>query len=275
MSGTLYVVATPIGNLDDITFRAVRILREADIIACEDTRQTRKLLDHFGISRPLVSYHDHNERARAAQLLVELESGRSVAVVSDAGTPLIADPGYRIVKEARERGIAVSPIPGPSALPAALSASGLPTDAFVFGGFLAAKSAQRRKELGKWKDAAATLVFYETPHRVCETLRDIAEVLGERAVVIGREITKLHEEFLQGSASELEVELSKRPAVKGEFVVMIDRRSTPTEFALGIEDAVAELTGRGMAKMDAVKQVARERGLSKHDVYQRTERKPG
>jgi 16S rRNA (cytidine1402-2'-O)-methyltransferase len=271
MSGTLYVVATPIGNLDDITFRAVRILREADIIACEDTRQTRKLLDHFEISRPLVSYHDHNERERAAQLLAELENGRSVAVVSDAGTPLIADPGYRIVKEARERGIPVSPIPGPSALPAALSASGLPTDAFVFGGFLAAKSGQRRKELEKWKDAAATLVFYETPHRICETLRDIAEILGERTVVIAREITKLHEEFLRGTPLELEAELSKRPAVKGEFVVMIDRRSAPGEFALGIEDAVAELTSRGVAKMDAVKQVARERGLSKHDVYQRLE----
>jgi 16S rRNA (cytidine1402-2'-O)-methyltransferase len=228
-------------------------------------------LDHFEISRPLVSYHDHNERERAAQLLAELENGRSVAVVSDAGTPLIADPGYRIVKEARERGIPVSPIPGPSALPAALSASGLPTDAFVFGGFLAAKSGQRRKELEKWKDAAATLVFYETPHRICETLRDIAEILGERTVVIAREITKLHEEFLRGTPLELEAELSKRPAVKGEFVVMIDRRSAPGEFALGIEDAVAELTSRGVAKMDAVKQVARERGLSKHDVYQRLE----
>lgn len=273
MSGTLYVVATPIGNLDDITFRAVRILREADLIACEDTRQTRKLLDHLGISRPLVSYHDHNERERAGELIAELEAGRSVAVVSDAGTPLIADPGYRLVHEARERGITVSPIPGPSALPAALSASGLPTDAFVFGGFLPAKSGQRRKELERWKEIAATLVFYETPHRICETLRDIAVVLGERRIVIGREITKIHEEFLRGTSAEIEAELSKRPVVKGEFVVMIDREPSPAEFALTIEEAVAELTGRGVAKMDALKQVARERGLSKHEVYQLVEKK--
>ena len=188
MSGTLYVVATPIGNLDDITVRAARILKEVDVIACEDTRQTRKLLDHLGISRPLVSYHDYNERERADQLLTELDAGRSVAVVSDAGTPLIADPGYRLVHQARERGIPVSPIPGPSALAAALSASGLPTDAFVFGGFLPAKSGQRKKELEKWKQTQATLLFYETPHRVLEALEDIATVLGDRTVVLGRGI---------------------------------------------------------------------------------------
>lgn len=273
MSGTLYVVATPIGNLDDITVRAARILKEVDVIACEDTRQTRKLLDHLGISRPLVSYHDYNERERADQLLTELDAGRSVAVVSDAGTPLIADPGYRLVHQARERGIPVSPIPGPSALAAALSASGLPTDAFVFGGFLPAKSGQRKKELEKWKQTQATLLFYETPHRVLEALEDIATVLGDRTVVLGREITKIHEEFLRGTAAELNVELGKRPSVKGEFVVMIDRQQAPTEFALTVEEAVAELTGRGVAKMDALKQVARERGLSKHDVYQLVEKK--
>lgn len=268
MSGTLYVVATPIGNLDDLTFRAVKILRDADIVACEDTRQTRKLLEDAGIARPLVSYHEHNERERAAELIEDLESGRSVALVSDAGTPLIADPGYRLVHEARARNIAVAPIPGASALAAALSASGLPTDAFVFGGFLAPKSGARRRQLERWKSAPATLVFYETPHRILESLRDIAAVLGGRAVVIARELTKMHEEFLRGTAMEVEAHLAARPAQKGEFVVMIDRETGPAEFPLSVGEAVGELTGKGVPRMDALKQVARERGLSKREVYQ-------
>ena len=190
MSGTLYVVATPIGNLEDITLRALRILREVDRIACEDTRQTRKLLDRHGISKPLVSYHEHNEQARAEELLRELEAGENIALVSDAGTPLIADPGYRLVTQARAAGVTVSPIPGPSALVSALSASGLPTDAFFFGGFLPAKKTQRRKILDEMKASPATLVFFEAPHRVLEALSDIVEVLGPRQVTIGRELTR-------------------------------------------------------------------------------------
>lgn len=271
MSGVLYIVATPIGNLDDMTFRAVATLRAADVIACEDTRQTRKLLDHYGIAKPLLSYHDHNERERAGPLIEELESGRSVALVSDAGTPLIADPGYRLVLEARERGIRVSPIPGASALPAALSASGLATDCFVFAGFLPPKSGQRRKELEHWKNVPATLVFYETPHRVLDALEDIATVLGERTVVIAREITKIHEEFLRGTAVQLREELAGRPAVKGEFVIMIQRPGAPQAFDSTPVEAVRALVAAGFSRMDACKQVARERGLSKREVYQLVE----
>jgi len=266
MSGTLYIVATPIGNLGDMTIRAVEVLREVDIIACEDTRQTRKLLDHFGIVKPLKSYHDHNERERAGALIDELEAGRSVALVSDAGTPLIADPGYRLVHEARQ--IRVSPLPGPSALLAALSASGLPTDSFVFGGFLPQKTGQRRKELELWKNTPATLVFYETPHRVLEALEDIDAVLGSRPVVIGRELSKIHEEFLTGTAKELREQLASRPSVRGEFVIMIERAGIPEEFDVPIEEAVKALVAQGVPKMDALKQVARERGLSKREVYQ-------
>src|SRR5579872_3756488 len=184
MNGTLYIVATPIGNLEDITYRAVRILGEADLIACEDTRQTRKLLDRYGIGKPLISYHEHNEEERSAELIRELQAGRTVALVSDAGTPLIADPGYRLVRKARESGIAVSPIPGPSAMLAALSASGLPTDAFEFHGFFPVKHGARRRLLEEIETSASTQIFYEAPHRILETLQDIVEVLGDRPVVV-------------------------------------------------------------------------------------------
>ena len=192
MAGTLYIVATPIGNLEDITYRAVRVLGEVDRIACEDTRQTRKLLERYGIATPMVSYHEHNERSRSEELLAELRAGKNIALVSDAGTPLISDPGYRLVESAREQGIAVSPVPGPAALVAGLSASGLATDAFVFLGFLPPKQGQRRKILESWKSAGATLVFYEAPHRIVETLQDIQETLGSRTVVVARELTKIH-----------------------------------------------------------------------------------
>ena len=274
MGGTLYIVATPIGHLDDMTFRAVAVLREAAVIACEDTRQTRKLLDHYGIAKPLVSYHDHNERERSERLLAELEAGRSVALVSDAGTPLIADPGYRLVSAARERGIAVSPIPGPSALVAALSASGLPTDHFVFGGFLPAKSGQRRKALEEHAAARATLVFYETPHRILDALEDIAAVFASRPVVLGRELTKIHEEFLTGSAAELRENLAARPSVKGEFVVVIGWAApAASEEDPPLEDAVEALVRGGLPRMEACKRVARDRGISKREVYGKLMRK--
>ena len=269
MSGILYVVATPIGNLEDITFRAVRVLKEADLIACEDTRQTRKLLDHYGISKPLVSYHEHNERTRAAEIIRELESGRTIALVSDAGTPLIADPGYRLVELARERGIVVSPLPGPSAILAALSASGLPTNSFLFHGFLPAKTGQRRKMLEELKACGATMVFYETPHRILQALEDIAAILGSRPLVLARELTKIHEEFLCGTAAELKNTLEQRAAVKGEFVVMIGKGVAVAEPQTTVEDAVDELIRQGLPRMDALKTVARQRGLSKREVYKK------
>jgi 16S rRNA (cytidine1402-2'-O)-methyltransferase len=269
VSGTLYVVATPIGNLEDITLRALRILREVDQIACEDTRQTRKLLDRHGIAKPLVSYHEHNEQDRAEELLRELEAGKSIALVSDAGTPLIADPGYRLVAQARAHGVTVSPIPGASALVSALSASGLPTDSFFFGGFLPAKKTQRRKTLEEMKSYPATLVFYETPHRILEALEDIAEVLGPRRITIGRELTKIHEEFLAGEVTELREALAKRASIKGEITLMIGKSEAPPEDATPIELAFDKLLEAGVPRMDAMKRVARERGLSKREVYQK------
>ena len=223
MSGTLYIVATPIGNLEDITYRAVRILGEVDLVACEDTRQTRRLLERYAISKPLISYHEHNEHTRSEELLRDLLAGKNIALVSDAGTPLVADPGYRLVTKAREQGITVSPIPGPAALLAALSASGLPTDAFHFLGFPHYKKGRRRRLLEEMKTSEATLIFYEAPHRIIETLEDIGEILGARQVVLAREITKLHEEFLRGTPSELRELLKARPAVKGEITLMIAR----------------------------------------------------
>ena len=269
MSGTLYIVATPIGNLEDITLRALRILREVDQIACEDTRQTRKLLDRHGVSKPLVSYHEHNEQARADELLRELQAGRNIALVSDAGTPLIADPGYRLVAQARAKGITVSPIPGASALVTALSASGLPTDSFFFGGFLPAKKTQRRKTLEALKSYPSTLVFYEAPHRIVETLEDIAEVLGARRVTLGRELTKIHEEFLAGQAAELLEALEKRPPLKGEITLMIGKGDSPAADTTPIEAAFDRLLEAGVPRMEAMKTVARERGLSKREVYQK------
>lgn len=269
MSGTLYVVATPIGNLEDITRRALRILGEVDLIACEDTRQTRKLLDHYGISKPLISYHEHNEMGRSKELLAELTAGKNIALVSDAGTPLIADPGYRLVALAREQQIAVSPVPGASATLAALSASGLPTDAYVFHGFLPAKQSQRRKVLEESKGLQATLIFYEAPHRIVEALKDVAEILGSRPVVLARELTKIHEEFLQGTAAGLAQELASRPSIKGEIVVMIGKSEASEVDERPLEDAVQQLLQAGVSRMDAMKTVARARGLSKREVYKK------
>jgi 16S rRNA (cytidine1402-2'-O)-methyltransferase len=267
VAGTLYIVATPIGNLEDITLRALRILREVDSIACEDTRQTRKLLDRHGIIKPLVSYHEHNEKARADELLADLEAGKNIALVSDAGTPLIADPGYRLVAQAREHGITVSPIPGPSALISALSASGLPTDSFFFGGFLPAKKTQRRKLLEETKSHQTTLVFYEAPHRIVEALDDIATILGPRRVAIARELTKIHEEFLAGEAGELRDLLANRSAIKGEITLMIEKGEPASADAIPIEAAFDQLIEAGTPRMDAMKAIARERGLSKREVY--------
>ena len=271
MSGTLYLVATPIGNLEDITFRAVRTLREADLIACEDTRQTRKLLDHYGIAKPLVSYHEHNEAARAEELVTKMQAGGSVALVSDAGMPLVSDPGYRVVHAAIAAGIPVVPVPGPSAVVAALAASGLPTDAFAFSGFLPAKSGQRARLLESLREETATQVFYEAPHRIMAALADVETILGERPVVVARELTKVHEEFVRGTAGEVRAKLAARPAVKGEITLLIGKATAPAAEATSLEDAVAAYVRGGMSSMEAIKKVARERRISKRDVYRRTQ----
>jgi 16S rRNA (cytidine1402-2'-O)-methyltransferase len=271
VTGTLYLVATPIGNLEDITLRALRVLREVAWIACEDTRQTRKLTGHFGIATPLVSYHEHNEAARAAELVQQLQAGSSGALVSDAGTPLISDPGYRLVAAAIAAGIAVVPIPGASAALAALAGSGLGTDAFQFRGFLPPRSAARRKTLEALKDADCTLIFYEAPHRILEALEDIEAVLGPRQVVVGRELTKIHEEFLRGTASEIRIQLAGRPSVKGEITLLLGRASadsTPASLSEA-EDEVRELEQQGLSRMDAVKRVAKAHGIPKRELYRK------
>ncbi len=265
-TGTLFVAATPIGNLEDITLRALRVLKEVDVIACEDTRQSGKLLSHFGIATPTISYHDHNEATRSADLIERLKSGLNVALITDAGTPLVSDPGYRLVNAAIDAGIAVVPIPGASAALGALAAAGLPTDEFRFCGFLPPKSGQRRKALEELKGEACTLVFYEAPHRILDALEDIQAVYGSRPVVVARELTKLHEEFLRGTAAEVRASLAGRPAVKGEITLLIGKGRTVVDDTPVVE-AVAALEAQGIPRMDAIKHVARERGLSKRDVY--------
>jgi 16S rRNA (cytidine1402-2'-O)-methyltransferase len=268
VSGTLYLVSTPIGNLEDITLRALRVLREADLIACEDTRHTRKLLDHFGIAKPTMSYHEHNEPQRAAELVSKIEGGATVALVSDAGTPLVSDPGYRVVAAAIAAGIPVVPIPGASAALGALAASGLATDSFRFCGFLPAKSGQRRKLLEALRSDTSTLIFYEAPHRAAEALSDIAAVYGARPVVLARELTKVHEEFLRGTAAEILAQLEARGPVKGEITLLIGK-SDETEAVdnTPLEEAVRALERNGIPRMEAIKQVARKRGLGKREVY--------
>ena len=267
MPGLLYVVATPIGNLEDITYRAVRVLGEADLIACEDTRQTRKLLDHYDIHKPTISYHEHNEAERTEDLTARLLAGETIALVSDAGIPLVSDPGYRLVHAAIEAGIDVQPIPGPSASLTALAASGLPTDSFHFGGFLPPKTGQRAKLLESLAEEHATLIFYEAPHRIMETLETIESVLGPRPVVVAREITKIHEEFLRGTAAEVRAQLASRDAVKGEITLLIGKAMAPPADDTPIPEAVEALITGGVPRMDAIKQVARRRGLSKREVY--------
>jgi 16S rRNA (cytidine1402-2'-O)-methyltransferase len=268
MPGTLYIVATPIGNLEDITLRAIRTLREVDLIACEDTRHTRKLLAHYDISNPTISYHEHNERERAPELIAHLESNHNVALVSDAGTPMVSDPGFRVVKMAIERRIRIVPVPGASALIAALSASGLPTDEFLFAGFLPPKRLQRRARLASLKSLDATLVFYESPRRIRKTISDALDALGDRPSVIARELTKLHEEFIRGMLSAIELPESSE---RGEFVLMIgpappERKSDQPAHSI-YDDVERLMRDEGLTQKDALKRVARERRISKSDAY--------
>ncbi|HVF22084.1 MAG TPA: 16S rRNA (cytidine(1402)-2'-O)-methyltransferase, partial [Pyrinomonadaceae bacterium] len=223
MPGTLYLVATPIGNLGDITHRALQVLRDVDLIACEDTRHTRKLLQHYGIETRTISYHEHNEQQRAAELIDLLKQGSNVAIVSDAGTPSISDPGFRLVRVAVENEVTIVPLPGPSALISALIAAGLPTDQFFFGGFLPARSGARRARFDELRSVPGTLIFYEAPHRLTASLRDAHEILGEREAVVARELTKLHEEMRRGRLSELAEHYSTIEQPRGEIVLLIDR----------------------------------------------------
>src|SRR5256714_1439479 len=221
MAGTLYIVSTPIGNLEDITHRALRILREVDLIACEDTRHTRKLLNHFAIDAGTISYHEHNERERADELCAMLAAGKDIAIVSDAGTPVVSDPGFRVVNLAIEKGFRIVPIPGATAFVAALSASGLPSDQFLFAGFLPPRASARRARLEDLRTIQATLIFYEAPHRIATALRDAVDILGNRQAVEARELTKLHEEFIRGTLNELAQKFSGQNKTRGEIVVMI------------------------------------------------------
>jgi 16S rRNA (cytidine1402-2'-O)-methyltransferase len=275
MAATLFVVATPIGNLEDITFRAVRTLKEVDWIACEDTRQTARLLQHYSIETPTVSYHEHNEMERAKDLVVRMLEGASGALVSDAGMPLVSDPGYRLVHAAVDAGIPVVALPGPSASLTALAASGLPTDQFHFGGFLPVKPGQRFHAIEAIRHEHATVIFYEAPHRILDALADIESALGPRQVVVARELTKMHEEYLRGTAAQIRTELANRDAVRGEFTVLIGKATKPVADDTPISDAVESCIRGGMSRMAAMKTVARQRGLSKRDVYRSIEIQPG
>jgi 16S rRNA (cytidine1402-2'-O)-methyltransferase len=273
----LYLVATPIGNLEDITLRALRILKEVDRIACEDTRQTQKLLNHFGITTPTVSYHEHNEQTRTVELLALLQQGGRVALVTDAGMPTFSDPGLDLVRAAIAADVQVIPIPGANAALTALIASGLDPERFLYVGFLAQKPGTRRTELEALAEQAATmtLIVYEAPHRILETLADVEAVWGDGVrVVVGRELTKLHEEFLRGSAKQVRDELQSRDRIRGEIVLLIEARppAQETVAAETILQQIARLTAEGLDEKEALKRIARERGTSKSEVYRELQR---
>lgn len=270
--GKLYLVATPIGNLEDITLRALRVLKEVDLIACEDTRHTAKLLAHYGISTPRESYHEHNESSRTPQLLALLQNGKNIALVCDAGTPLISDPGLTLVRSCHQAGIEVLPIPGPNAAVAALSGSGLSTDAFFFAGFLPARSAARKKRLQELATMPATLVFHEAPHRLLATLEDMLAILGPRPACSVRELTKMHEEWLRGSLAEILEALRKRSKIQGEITLMVSgssggatqARSWPASIRRHVEE---EMRKTGASRKEALRSVALQRGISRNQAY--------
>ncbi len=268
-AGTLYVVATPIGNLEDLTLRAVRVLREVALIACEDTRRTARLLQAHQISTPTTSFFEHNERWKGDRILRALREGRDVALVSDAGTPGISDPGFRLVREARAEGLAVVPVPGASAAVAALSVSGLPTDRFLFVGFLPARTHARRQALEGVAPQRETLVVYEAPTRVLATLSDMIELWGDRDAFLCREATKIHEEYVRGSLSALRASLAQRSEVKGEIVLVVEGAGEPTVPDADAETVYAALAAEGLTRREAVKETARRLGLPAREVYRR------
>jgi len=278
LSAGLYLVATPIGNLEDITLRALRVLKEADVIACEDTRQTQKLLNHYAITTRTTSYHEHNEMTRSAELVLELEQGARIALVTDAGMPGISDPGFRLISLAIRHQVPVVPIPGASAFLSALAASGLPTDSFRFSGFLPAKVGQRRQMLESIRESPRTQVFYEAPHRVKEALEDVVEILGgRRHVVIAREVTKIHEEFLRGDAEQVLETLKARADIKGEITLLIGKMEATEPKVLPSRVNVRQRVEQIMAeeKLDekaALKRAAKEMGMSKSEAYRELQR---
>jgi 16S rRNA (cytidine1402-2'-O)-methyltransferase len=276
-AGTLYIVATPIGNLEDITQRALRVLREADLVACEDTRRTRVLLNHFGIKTKTISYHEHNERERAAEICKLLAAGKNVALVSDAGTPLINDPGFRVANAAIEQELPVVPIPGPTAFVSALVASGLPSDEFYFAGFLPARANARRAKLERLSAIPATLIFYEAPHRIAVSLKAALDTLGNRDAVVARELTKIHEEIARGSLVELAQRFNTDPRARGEMVLIISGVRTTGAAIKPFSEArplsqtllarVSELESEGLDAKAALKKAARELGIKRAEAY--------
>ena len=265
--GTLYVVATPIGNLEDITLRALRVLKEVDVIAAEDTRHTQILLSHYGIHTPLTSYHEHNEKTKARQLMSRLERGEQIALVSDAGTPAISDPGYRLAVEAIRGGIPVIPIPGASALTAVLSAGGLPTDRFVFEGFLPAKKQERRARLRALSSETGTLAIYEAPHRLTETLNDLVEILGDREIVLAREVSKVHEEFLRGRLTEVAKQVAGRE-IKGELTLLIGGSRGQSEVSQEqIDEEIRKLKDDGLRVKEIAEILGEKYGYPKKEIY--------
>lgn len=272
MSGTLYLVATPIGNLEDITFRAIRILKEVDLIAAEDTRQTLKLLNYYEINKPLISYHRHNEEVKQEILIQKLKDGQNIALVSDAGTPVISDPGEVIVKEALKENIKVIPIPGACALINALIASGLDTKEFSFYGFLSLNKKLRKEKLQEIRKENKTIILYEAPHKLTSTLKDLSEILEDRKIVVARELTKIHEEFLSGTASEI-LENYKEP--KGEHIILIEGSNIKEETEeqknikeMTIEEHYKYYEKQGFTKNEIIKKIAKDKGVSKNEIYQ-------
>jgi 16S rRNA (cytidine1402-2'-O)-methyltransferase len=270
MAGVLYIVATPIGNLEDITLRARRILKEVDLIAAEDTRRTKILLSHYGIDTPLTSYHEHNERAKASALLAQLEKGEDIALVSDAGTPTLSDPGYRLVRGAVKTGVRVVPVPGVSALTAVLSASGLPSDRFVFEGFLPAKKEGRRERLRQLREETRTLVFYEAPHRLTDSLRDLLEILGDREVVLGREVTKVYEEFIRARLCEV-LAMAEHREIRGEMTVVVSGSEEATAVTVDqLRREIRRLKQKGMRVKEIAELLGGRYSCPKREIYRLT-----
>jgi len=276
-TGILYIVATPIGNLEDVTFRAVRILKAVDLIAAEDTRHSSRLLRHYGITTPTTSYHEHTDPKKRASLMRRIEGGEEIALISDAGTPGISDPGFRLISEAVDRGIEVTAVPGPSVMTAALSVAGLPTDRFFFNGYLPNRAAGRRKRLADLAERRETLVLYEAPHRITATLTDMRERLGNRRIAVCREMTKIHEEIFRGRVEEALASFSPREKIRGEFTLIVEgaAKETTPPAGLNLRDEIARtMKEEGVTRKEAVRIVADRFGLPKKEVYRASIMKP-
>lgn len=268
-TGTLFVVATPLGNLEDITYRAVRVLSEVDLIAAEDTRYSKRLLDHYGIRTGMISCHEHNETQKALQLITALKAGKNIALISDAGTPLISDPGYSLVTAVAQHNIPIIPIPGCSAAIAGLSVAGLPTDSFLFCGFLSKKKQKLVQTLETLKQEKATLIFYESPKRICALIEQTILVFGDRRACLAREITKLHEEYIRGTLGEILGNLGLRPQVKGECVLFVQGAGPPPKMTSGqLEDLILSKQFETVGTADLARKLSSACDLSKKQIYE-------